>query len=129
MGGVGKLPEPVTIVSIGGVPIPAGGGVPVTPAPASGSSSSGVASPATGGVVLVPNPAGRLAWSIQNLGTNPLFVKRGAGATTSSFDFVLKACTAQDDGSGGFYTDDLYKGVVSVAGTSPRCVVSELTGP
>lgn len=71
--------------------------------------------------------AARKLWSIQNLGTNPLFVRLGTGATTALFHFVLKAGSANDDGSGGFMSDEIWKGIVSYAGTSPRLVVTELT--
>lgn len=76
---------------------------------------------------LAANPA-RVAWQIQNLGTNPLFVLQGTGASTTLFHFVLKGAGVQDDGSGGSYTDSAsstYTGVVTVAGTSPRYVVLE----
>jgi hypothetical protein len=59
---------------------------------------------------------------IQNLGTNPLFVKRGAGATSSSFNYVLAASAEVDDGTGGSLVIDDFVGVVSVAGTTPRFI-------
>ena len=65
---------------------------------------------------------------IQNLGTNPLFVKFGASASTSDFSVVLKAGTANDDGLGGVLSYDVlsYTGVITVAGTSPRYVATDL---
>lgn len=78
--------------------------------------------------VLVANNA-RIAFSVQNLGTNPLYVLLGAGATTSSFSYILPACTAQDDGKGGSLAMEsgvVYNGTISVAGTSPRCVTVEI---
>ena len=77
------------------------------------------------GSALAANP-NRKAWSIQNLGTNPLFVRLGAGASTLLFHVVLKAGGAQDDGSGGFLADQIYQGAVTVAGTSPRYTVTEM---
>lgn len=77
------------------------------------------------GTVLALNQS-RKVWAIQNLGTNPLFVRLGASASTSVFHVILKAGTGADDGLGGYFSDDTYTGVVSVAGTSPRCVVTEL---
>lgn len=71
----------------------------------------------------------RLAWSIQNLGTNPLFVLRGTNASTTVFHTVLKAGTGQDDGSGGVISEEagtVYNGIITIAGTSPRYVVTEL---
>jgi len=61
---------------------------------------------------------------MQNLGTNPLFVKFGASASTSDFDLILPAATGSDNGTGGaqqFPLGGLTAGTtVSVAGTSPR---------
>ena len=77
---------------------------------------------------LAANPA-RVAWSIQNLGTNPLFVRLGDPASSTVFHTVLKASTAQDDGTGGIYSNSdtaIYTGVVTIAGTSPRYTVTEL---
>lgn len=78
---------------------------------------------------LARNPA-RGAWMIQNLGTNALFVRLGAGASSSVFHVVLKAGTGNDDGTGGSFAQEagvVYYGEVSIAGTSPRYVVTELT--
>lgn len=72
----------------------------------------------------------RGAWSIQNLGTNALFVRLGAGASSSAFHCVLKAGSGNDDGTGGSYSQEagvIWTGVVSIAGTSPRYTVTELT--
>lgn len=57
---------------------------------------------------------------IKNLDTDALFVKRGTGATSSSFNYVLRGGTAPDDGQGGEVVIDDYVGVVSFAGTTPR---------
>lgn len=73
--------------------------------------------------------ADRGGFLIQNLGTNALFVKFGSGATTSVFHVVLKAGTANDDGTGGSYEQRdglIYTGIVTIAGTSPRYTVTEL---
>lgn len=72
--------------------------------------------------VSISNPK-RLAWNIQNLGTNPLFVLLGNGASTSVFHVVLKAGSSNDDGSGGSVgqeTGVIYTGIITIAGTSPR---------
>ena len=71
----------------------------------------------------------RIGWSIQNLGTNPLFVLLGSGASTSVFHYVLKGGSGTDDGLGGslvFNDVTVYNGIVTVAGTSPRYVVTEI---
>ena len=56
---------------------------------------------------------------IQNLGTNPIFVKFGASASTTSFDIILKAGLVADDGLGGSFSYDVlsYTGIISVAVT------------
>lgn len=84
------------------------------------------------GVALAANQ-GRTAWSIQNLGQNPLYVLRSPdGATLASttvFHTVLKGGTSNDDGSGGSISEEagtVFSGMISVAGTSPRYVVTEL---
>ncbi len=65
---------------------------------------------------------------IQNLnGTDPLYVKFGDGASTSSFTFILKPGAAPDDGQGGIMAEDTlsYTGIITIAGTSIRCVATE----
>lgn len=55
---------------------------------------------------------------IQNLDDAALAVKYGAGATTSSFSFILKAGSAADDGNGGSVIIDDWIGPVSVIAMS-----------
>jgi len=64
---------------------------------------------------------------IQNLGTNPLFVKFGNDASVSDFDVILSGGTANDDGIGEkvSYNYVSYVGAISVAGTSVRCTATE----
>lgn len=72
---------------------------------------------------------GRGAFMIQNLGQNALFVKLGAGASTTDFNVVLKAGTANDDGSGGTFAMEngtVYTGIVTIAGTAPRYIATEV---
>jgi hypothetical protein len=76
---------------------------------------------------LAANPA-RVGWTIVNLGTNPLYVLMGSGASTSVFHIVCKAGTGNDDGTGGSVgqeTGVIYTGVITIAGTSPRYTVVE----
>ncbi|MBI3231848.1 MAG: hypothetical protein HYZ51_02080 [Candidatus Doudnabacteria bacterium] len=73
--------------------------------------------------------ADRRGWSIQNIGTNPLFVRLGSGASTTVFHFICKAGTAQDDGTGGSINQTegvVFTGLISIAGTAPRYVVMEM---
>lgn len=72
----------------------------------------------------------RSAWSIQNLGTNTLYVRLGSGATTEIFHFALKAGSVNDDGTGGSVSQSdvvVYNGIITIAGTSPRYTVMELS--
>jgi hypothetical protein len=80
------------------------------------------------GTALIANGA-RVLWSIQNLGINPLFVLRGIGASTTVFHQVLKGGTGADDGLGASMSEAsgaVYTGIITVAGTTPRFVVTEL---
>lgn len=92
--------------------------------PTQNSNTPSIASSAT---ALALNTA-RIAWQIQNLGTNPLFVLLGTGASTTVFHVVLKAAAGNDDGSGGTTgqsSGTIFTGIISVAGTLPRYTVLE----
>lgn len=80
------------------------------------------------GTALAANPA-RIGFSIQNVGTNPLFILFGTGASTSVFHYVIKGGTGNSDGLGGsisFFGPTVYDGIVTIAGTSPLAVVLEI---
>ena len=80
------------------------------------------------GTALAANNA-RIAWGIQNVGTNPIFVRFGAGASTTVFHKVLKGGTGNSDGLGSSIDYDgatIYNGIVTVDGTSPLFVVYEI---
>jgi hypothetical protein len=94
-------------------------------APKNVANTPSVASDAT---ALAANPA-RGAWQIQNVGTNPLFVRLGASASDTVFHAVLKGGTGAKDGLGASWGQDtgtVYTGVITVAGTAPSYVVMEL---
>lgn len=78
------------------------------------------------GTALPPND-NRRAVIVQNLGTEPLYVKFGDSASDFDFDLVLKGGTAPDDGLGGTVSYDVlsYTGTISVAGTSPRLTATD----
>ena len=78
------------------------------------------------GQILAANPA-RQALSLQNIGTHPLFVKRGPNCdiVDGTFDKILAGGQSNNDGLGGSMEDTLWKGIVSIAGTNPRAVVIE----
>jgi len=70
----------------------------------------------------------RAGFFIQNLGTNPLFVLLGSGATITNFNYILKGGTAANDGTGasiGQNVGVVYTGVITVAGTTPTYVATE----
>ena len=78
---------------------------------------------------LAANP-GRVGLFIQNLGQNPLFVRFGLSASSTVFNIVLAAGTANDNGTGGSYDfvgPLVYSGIVTIAGTSPRYTITEFT--
>lgn len=83
---------------------------------------------ASSATALAANP-NRLAWSIQNLGQNVLYVLLGAGASTTVFHVALKAASANDDGTGGSISQEagtVYCGIITIAGSSPRYTVTEI---
>lgn len=73
---------------------------------------------------------GRIAWSIQNQGTNVLYVLLGTGASTSVYHYTLKACSVAADGTGGSLAMEMgtvYNGIITVAGTSPSYTVADIS--
>jgi len=83
----------------------------------------------SGGDVIAAN-ATRKGWMIQNVGTNPLFVRFGTGASSTVFHAVLKGGTGDSDGNGGSVSQMgslVYQGIISATGTSPKMVITELT--
>lgn len=120
--------KPVHISNSNSQPIPIQQvGAPSSPTPTTTQAASQANTPSiqSSGTALSANPNRRL-WSIQNLGTNPLYVRLGTGASTTVFHVALKAGGSNDDGNGGYIVDEMWKGAVSVAGTSPRYTVTEL---
>lgn len=83
----------------------------------------------TSTTALAANQA-RIAWSIQNQGTNALFVCLGAGASVSQYHVVLKGSTVAADGTGGSLAMEagtVYNGLITVAGTSPSYTVVDIS--
>lgn len=66
---------------------------------------------------------------IQNLDDAAVYVRYGTGASSSLFQFVLKAGTAANDGNGGSVVIDDWIGVVSIAAAagSPRVIAYKLS--
>lgn len=84
------------------------------------------------GVVLPANDE-RKFFSIQNVGVNPIFILitqpgSTALASTSVFHAVIKGGTGASDGLGGSYSSGIVcpTGIISIAGTTPLCVVTEM---
>lgn len=95
-------------------------------APLSTSNTPSIASVA----LAIPANKARGGWFIENLGTNPLFVLLGTGATSTIFHVVLKGASVANDGTGGLFAQTagvIYTGDVTIAGTSPSYVVWEGT--
>ena len=83
---------------------------------------------ASAAVALASNEA-RGRWHIQNLGTNPLFVLLGTGASTTVFHYVIKGGSGNDDGLGGSVGQGegtVFTGAITIAGTSPRYTALEI---
>lgn len=77
--------------------------------------------------VLAANPS-RNKMVLQNVSTQAIHVKLGAGASTTDFSFILQAGAASRDGKGGVFTDDCYTGVVTAVaavGTGNQLAASE----
>lgn len=75
------------------------------------------------GLILQANP-NRKELYIQNLSTNPLYVKYGNGAALNSFNFILSKNTSENAGDGGSISDQGYSGPVSVfaATSTPKYI-------
>jgi hypothetical protein len=112
----------------GGIVLQAGanaiGTVEVTKVPKA--SSANTPSIGTSAATVISSNAARKSWGVQNLGTNTLYVRMGASASSSVFHFALAPGSGSDDGYGASVSDDVYTGDVSVAGTSPRYTTYEL---
>lgn len=94
----------------------------------SGVSTANIPSISSSSTALATNSS-RKGWQIQNVGTNPLFILLGTGASTSVFHAVLKGGSGTSDGLGGSISQTsgtVYQGIITIAGTAPAYVVMEL---
>jgi len=80
--------------------------------------------PASQPLALAANPARRKLF-IQNVGPNKLYIRFGAGASTSHYDRILTAASAQGEADGGSMENNTYSGTVTVAGDNPSYIASE----
>jgi hypothetical protein len=63
--------------------------------------------------------------TLQNCGAAAVYVKRGAGASSSSFNWILAADTGVDAGAGGSCEISDWIGPVSIDGVAtPRVAVT-----
>jgi hypothetical protein len=74
----------------------------------------------TATTTLLPSNGSQRTVMLQNLSTVPVYVLLGDGCTTSNFNFVLPAGTADGDGTGGFFGED----TVSYTGIITACVAT-----
>lgn len=110
------------------VVVTAGGALIADTMAAAGTPTANTPSIASAATALSSNPS-RRGFQIQNVGTNPLFVLLGTGASSSVYHAVLKGGTANSDGLGGSIAQlngVVYTGVVTIAGTAPLYVITEL---
>lgn len=70
------------------------------------------------GQILAPNED-RKEFYVQNLGTGVVYLKLGANATTTSFNFLLAGNTVANLGDGGSVFDQGYTGAVTTTGSVP----------
>jgi hypothetical protein len=92
-----------------------------------GSTISNFAISGANGTVLLANK-NREEFYVQNLATGALYVKYGANAHSSSFNFLLAGNTSANAGDGGSLSDLNYSGIVSVSGanaSTPSYIVWE----
>ena len=102
-------------------PAAAAAGTPTTVAQSANAPSSFTVGTSDGTIFTLA--AGEIGF-IQNLDDAALAVKLGASASTTSFNFLLKAGIVADDANGGSTTIDNFIGAVSVAAMtgSPRYI-------
>ena len=82
-----------------------------------GTISNRSAGASTNATALAAN-SDRRGFSIQNQGTAPLFVKFGAGCTTSDYDIVLAGGGSAANGTGAAIIEmgeTVYMGIITVA--------------
>ena len=78
-----------------------------------------------GTVLAAKNAGNRRGWSIQNVGSNPIYVRLGGTASSSVFHYALKAGTADIDGEGGIVEEKagaVYQGQITIAGDAQDAI-------
>ena len=69
-------------------------------------------------VAVVNSNASRKEVTIINTGTTVIFLGLGQTPTTSAYHIALAKCTAANDGTGGTWTSDMWKGSVNAIGSA-----------
>lgn len=83
----------------------------------------------TAATILAANEA-RRSVIIQNTGTTTIKLLFGTGTPTQTvYHVALKACGIADDGSGGVYSDDAWRGAIRAisSGAGGTLVITEFT--
>jgi len=77
---------------------------------------------------IVPANATRGQVIIQNTGTTVIKIALGAAATQTAYHVSLQAASAADDGSGGVFISDFWKGAIRAISSAAggTCVVTEI---
>lgn len=73
--------------------------------------------------------AGRKEVTIVNTGVVPVYLGLGQIPSATAYHIVLSPCVIANDGTGGTYTSDMWKGAINaiVASTSGTVCITELT--
>ena len=82
----------------------------------------------TSGQILATNSS-RKECTVVNTGTVAVYLGLGRTPTSTAYHVALSACTSANDGTGGTYTSDIWKGAINAitASTSGTVVITELT--
>ena len=79
------------------------------------------------GQILASNSL-RIEATIVNTGTTPIYLALGRTPTTTAYHICLAACGTSNDGTGGTYTTDVWKGAINaISASSGTVCVVELT--
>lgn len=94
-----------------------------------GSTSVNNSTPSGVAGTILPANSIRKQWFVQNLSTGELYIKLGAGASSISFNYVLKGASTPTSYDGASVTDDgaRWRGIVSAAGQAINYICWELT--
>jgi len=72
----------------------------------------------TSSTAVVNTNASRKEVTIINTGTTVIFLGLGQTPTTTAYHIALAKCTAANDGTGGTWTSDMFKGTINAIGSA-----------